>query len=51
MEKKNIIDSWEQVRAENENGAPRRLYAMTDYGERLFKAQEVALRYLNMGGW
>ena len=32
------------------NGIARRLYAPTNYGERVFKAQEIALKYLNMGG-
>lgn len=51
MSDKEIIESWEEERVGNENGMARRLYAPTDYGERLFKAQEIALRYLNMGAW
>ncbi len=49
MESKDLVSSEEEERAENETGIARRFYAPTDYGERLFKAQEIALKYLNMG--
>lgn len=29
----------------------KRLYLPTDYGKRVYKAQEIALKYLNMGAW
>ena len=51
MQDKNLVNSEEEERAGNENGIPRRFYAPTDWGERVFKAQEIALKYLNMGGW
>lgn len=51
MTDKNLVDSFEEERGEDENGIARRLYEPTDYGERVFKAQEIALKYLNMGGW
>jgi len=51
MQDKNLDNSEEEERAENENGIPRRFYTPTDWGERVFKAQEIAIKYLNMGGW
>jgi len=48
---KELVESFEEERGEDETGIARRLYAPTDYGERVFKAQEIALKYLNMGGW
>ena len=51
MSDKGLIDSFEEERDENENGIARRIYSPTDYGERVFKAQELALKYLNMGSW
>lgn len=48
---KDLVESREESRNDNENGIARRLYTPTDYGERVFKAQEIALKYLNMGGW
>jgi DNA-binding PadR family transcriptional regulator len=45
-------DLVEPLDAEAEAGtAPRVMYAATDWGKRVFKAQEIALKYLNMGGW
>lgn len=32
-------------------GIAKRVYSPTSYGERVFKAQEIALKYLNMGSW
>lgn len=51
MEEKDLVESYAEERAENENGIARRIYHPTDYGERVFKAQEIALKYLNMGSW
>ena len=51
MEKKNLLTSEEEERAENEIGIARRFYRPSNWGERVFKAQEIALKYLNMGGW
>ncbi len=51
MEDKELVNSAEEARRENETGIARRLYSTTDYGERLYKAQEIALKYLNMGTW
>lgn len=51
MSDKNLIDSFEEERGENENGIARRMYSPSDYGERVFKAQELAIKYLNMGSW
>ncbi len=46
---KELLESWEQ---KGDNGAgPRVMYSATDRGKRIFKAQEIALKYLNMGGW
>ena len=51
MEKKNLLDSEEEERSEEEVGIARRFYTPTNWGERVFRAQEIALKYLNMGGW
>ena len=51
MEDKELISSEEEARGENEVGIARRYYAPTGWGERVFKAQEIAIKYLNMGGW
>lgn len=51
MSDKGLIESIEEQRGENENGIARRIYSTTAYGKRLFKAQELALKYLNMGSW
>ncbi len=48
---KDLVESFEEKRGEDETGIARRIYAPTDYGERVFKAQELALKYLNMGSW
>ncbi|NNE66654.1 MAG: hypothetical protein HKN33_08805 [Pyrinomonadaceae bacterium] len=51
MENKNLLSSEEEERGGDENGIPRRFYAPTNWGERVYKAQEIALKYLNMGQW
>ncbi len=45
MEDKELIASAEEERAPHETGIPRRFYSPTDYGQRVFKAQEIALKY------
>ncbi|NNE97475.1 MAG: hypothetical protein HKN25_00505 [Pyrinomonadaceae bacterium] len=51
MAEKDLVDSFEEKRGEDETGIARRIYTPTDYGERVFKAQELAIKYLNMGSW
>ncbi|MCB1023526.1 MAG: helix-turn-helix transcriptional regulator [Acidobacteria bacterium] len=51
MEDKGLVTSKEESRGDSEKGIARRLYSHTDYGTRIFKAQELALKYLNMGSW
>lgn len=51
MSEKDLVTSREEERGEDENGIARRLYSPTVYGERVFKAQELALKYLNMGSF
>ncbi len=51
MEDKGLVSSREEARGDSENGIARRLYTSTGYGTRIFKAQEIALKYLNMGSW
>lgn len=48
MAEKDFVESHEEVRPATETGAARRQYIATDFGEKVFKAQELALRYLNM---
>lgn len=48
MVEKDFIESSEESRAEPETGITRRKYNATDFGKHVFKAQELALRYLNM---
>ena len=48
MSEKGLVESRQEARSENEIGIARRKYKTTAYGERVFKAQEIALRYLNM---
>jgi len=48
MQQKGLVESREEVRAEPEIGIARRRYKATVFGERVFRAQEIALRYLNM---
>lgn len=48
MSKKDFIESREEAWSEPEIGSARRKYKITDFGEKVFKAQELTLRYLNM---
>lgn len=49
MTDKRLVESREVARLEPEIGIPRRKFKVTKYGERVFKAQELALRFLNLG--
>lgn len=52
MSEKGFVNSREESRVKPEIGNPRRKYKATGFGEIVFKAQELALRYLNMNvGW
>lgn len=46
-----MLDKDLVISKEERDDNTRKLYSPTDYGERVFKAQEIALKYLNMGGW
>lgn len=48
MADKGFVESREEPRRKNETGTPRRIYKITSFGEHVFKAQELALRYLNL---
>lgn len=48
MAEKDFVESSDESRAESETGIARRRYKATDFGRQVFKAQELALRYLNM---
>jgi PadR family transcriptional regulator, regulatory protein PadR len=48
MTDKGLVESREEPRKEPEVGNARRKYKVTTYGERVFKAQELALRFLNL---
>jgi DNA-binding PadR family transcriptional regulator len=48
MTEKGLVESREEPRNEPEIGNARRKYKVTTYGERIFKAQELALRFLNI---
>ena len=48
MTEKDFVESREESRLESETNVVRRIYTATDFGEKVFKAQELALRYLNM---
>ncbi len=46
MEEKELVESWQEVRAKPEVGIPRRLYRPTGLGERAFNEYKVAHRKL-----
>ncbi len=48
MSEKKLIESRQEARSGNETGIARRIYTTTAFGERVFRAQEIALRYLNL---
>lgn len=49
MSEKGLVESREESRSEGEIGIARRIYKATGLGERVFKAQQLALKYLNLG--
>jgi DNA-binding PadR family transcriptional regulator len=49
MFEKGLVESREEARIEPQIGNSRRKYKPTIYGERVFKAQALALRFLNLG--
>lgn len=49
MSEKGLVESREEPRPEGEIGIARRIYKATGFGERVFKAQQLALKYLNLG--
>lgn len=52
MGDKGYVDSVEEPRTGPEIGIPRRIYKPTRLGEAIFKAQELALKYLTLNaGW
>ena len=50
MVDKGLLDSYSGNNDPGTHGQIR-LYSATDWGERVFKAQQIALKYLNMGSW
>lgn len=50
MVDKDLLTSREEAGGDD-SPSVRRLYTPTDYGKRVFKAQEIALKYLSMGAW
>jgi DNA-binding PadR family transcriptional regulator len=48
MSEKGLVESRQEPRAENEIGIARRKYKATDFGEKVYRAQEIALKYLNL---
>lgn len=50
MADKDLVTSWAEDGEEGGRGQ-KRLYSATDWGKRVFKAQQIALKYLNMGSW
>lgn len=49
MQEKGYIDSRQEPRTDPEIGIPRRLYRVTGYGERVFRAYEAAGDVMTMG--
>ncbi|MCO6511979.1 MAG: PadR family transcriptional regulator [Aridibacter famidurans] len=49
MADKGLVDS--RTESGDSSASQKRLYSPTEYGKRVFKAQEIALKYLNMGAW
>ncbi|HEX9930333.1 MAG TPA: helix-turn-helix transcriptional regulator [Pyrinomonadaceae bacterium] len=48
MAEKGFVESREEARPQPEIGIPRRVYKATGLGERMFRAQEMALDFLNL---
>ncbi|MFV0388517.1 MAG: PadR family transcriptional regulator [Pyrinomonadaceae bacterium] len=51
MEQKGLLASKEIARKNNEFGNNRRIYIPTERGKRIFRAQEIAINFLNMGSF
>jgi DNA-binding PadR family transcriptional regulator len=49
MAEKGLVESREEPRPEGEIGIARRIYKATGLGNRVFKAQQLALKYLSLG--
>ncbi len=49
MGEKGLVESREEHRTNGEIGIARRIYKATGLGQRVLKAQELALKYLNLG--
>lgn len=49
MGEKGLVESREEPRPEGEIGIARRIYKVSALGQRIFKAQKLALEYLNLG--
>jgi PadR family transcriptional regulator PadR len=47
MQEKGLVDSKPETRTAPEIGIPRRLYKVTGYGERVYRAYEAAWREFN----
>ena len=48
MSEKGLVESRQEARSAAEIGIARRKYTATPFGERVFRAQEIALKYLNL---
>lgn len=48
MSEKRLVESFGQPRTSGEIGIARRIYKATEFGKKIFKAQELAIKYLNM---
>jgi PadR family transcriptional regulator PadR len=49
MQEKGYIDSRQEARTDPEIGIPRRLYRVTGYGEKVFRAYEAAHGVMSAG--
>lgn len=49
MGEKGLVESREEPRPDGEIGIARRIYKASGLGVRVFKAQQLALKYLNLG--
>ena len=48
MGEKGLVESREEPRPEGEIGIARRIYKPSGLGQRVFKAQQLALKYFNL---
>ncbi len=49
MGEKGLVESRQEPRPEGEIGIARRIYKASGLGVRVFKAQQLALKYLSLG--